>query len=144
GVHRRQLPGVRLPETEPLRDPRLEPWVQDDRRRPRGGEGDRGGALEPALPVPLRALLDRRPAPRLELAVSLVLGELEPAAKERPCVTAQLAGADRDLVDQPARSVGAEDGFERGGVFGYERPLPCHLARDLEMKLHAVRSLADA
>ena len=30
--------------------------------------------LEPALPVPLRALRDRRPAPGLELAVPLVVG----------------------------------------------------------------------
>ena len=38
-LHRRQLPRLRLPEAERVRDPRLEPRLQDDRRRARGGEG---------------------------------------------------------------------------------------------------------
>ena len=56
-------------------DPRLEPRLQDDRRRPRGraGAARRLGAAPDA--VPLRALRDRRPAPGLELAVSLELAE---------------------------------------------------------------------
>ena len=37
-VHRRQLPGLRLLPAEPVRDPRLEPRLQDDRRRPGGRE----------------------------------------------------------------------------------------------------------
>ncbi len=72
-VHGGQLPGVRLPQAERLRDPRLEPRLQDDRRRPRGGAGDvrrRGTALDA---VPLRALRDRRPPPGLALALPLVV-----------------------------------------------------------------------
>ena len=73
-VHGRQLPRVRLPQAERLRDPRLEPRLQDDRRRPRGRPGAprRLGAAPDAVPV--RALRDRRSAPGLELAVSLVVG----------------------------------------------------------------------
>ena len=56
-------------------DPRLEPRLQDDRRRPRGRTVllRRLGAAPDA--VPLRALRDRRPAPGLELALSLELRE---------------------------------------------------------------------
>ena len=36
--HRRQLPGLRLPPPEPVRRPRLEPRLQDDRRRQGGRE----------------------------------------------------------------------------------------------------------
>ena len=67
-VHRRQLPGLRLLPAEPVRDPRLEPRLQDDRRRPGGRERAPRRPLAAALPVPLRALRDRRPAPGLELA----------------------------------------------------------------------------
>src|SRR5207244_7211908 len=83
GLHRRQLPGVRLPEAERLRDPRLESRLQDDRRRARGGEGRRRRALEPALPVPVRAVRDRRPAPGLTLALSLVVRPRERLAVSR-------------------------------------------------------------
>ena len=40
-VHGGQLPGLRLPEAERVRDPRLEPRLQDDRRRTRGRAGAR-------------------------------------------------------------------------------------------------------
>ena len=63
GVHRGQLPGLRLLPSEPVRDPRLEPRLQDDRRRPGGRERAARRPLAAALPVPLRALRDRRPAP---------------------------------------------------------------------------------
>ena len=48
-VHRGQLPGLRLGEAERLRDPRLEPRLQDDRRRPRGREGRCMGEHAPLL-----------------------------------------------------------------------------------------------
>ena len=53
GVHRRQLPGLRLRAAERLRDLRLEPRVQDDRRRPRSRVGPPRRPLEAPLPVPL-------------------------------------------------------------------------------------------
>ena len=59
-------------------DPRLEPRVQDDRRRARGRLGAPRRPLAPPLSVPLRALRDRRPPPGLELAVSLVLVAARP------------------------------------------------------------------
>ena len=52
-VHRRQLPGLRLHAAERLRDRRLEPRLQDDRRRPRGREGRRA-ASTPRLLYPFR------------------------------------------------------------------------------------------
>ena len=72
-LHRRQLPGVRLHAPERLRRRRLEPRLQDDRRGPRGGERGARRALEPAAPLPLRALRDRRPPPGLAQPVSLEL-----------------------------------------------------------------------
>src|SRR5437870_764731 len=72
-VHCRQLSGLRLPEAERLRCSRLEPRLQDDRSWARSGEGRRGRALEPALPVPVRAFRDRRSSSGLPFAVSLVL-----------------------------------------------------------------------
>ena len=47
-VHGGQLPGVRLHAAERLRDRRLEPRVQDDRRRPRGREGRLRRPLPPS------------------------------------------------------------------------------------------------
>ena len=43
---------------ERVRDRRLEPRLQDDRRRPGGGAGGRRRRLEPAPPVPVRAVRD--------------------------------------------------------------------------------------
>ena len=60
-------------QAERLRGLRLEPRVQDDRRRPGGGVGAPRRPLAAPLPVPLRALRDRRPAPGLVVAVPLVL-----------------------------------------------------------------------
>jgi glycine/D-amino acid oxidase-like deaminating enzyme len=72
-VHCGQLPHLRLHGAQRVRGRRLQPRLQDDR----GGQGDRRGArrraLGAAVSVPLRALRDRRPAPRLELPVSLEL-----------------------------------------------------------------------
>ena len=75
-VHRGQLPGLRLGEAQCLRRPRLEPRLQDDRRRARGREGAHGRARAAPPPVPLRALRDRGPSPRLELALPLELALL--------------------------------------------------------------------
>ena len=72
-VHRRQLPGVRLHAPERVRRGRLEPRLQDDRRRPRDLARARGRALVAAAPVPVRALRDRGPAPGLALPVPLEL-----------------------------------------------------------------------
>ena len=72
-VHGRQLPGLRLRAAERLRNLRLEPRLQDDRRRTRGRRCTSRRPFAPPLSVPLRALRDRRPPSGLELAVSLVL-----------------------------------------------------------------------
>ena len=72
-LHRRQLPGLRLHAPQRVRHRRLEPRLQDDRRGPRGGERRPRRALEPAAPLPLRALRDRRPPPGLAQPVSLVV-----------------------------------------------------------------------
>ena len=53
-----------------------EPRLQDDRRRPRGRQGRHRRPLEPALPLPLRAVCHGRPAPGLEQPVSLVVAHL--------------------------------------------------------------------
>ena len=73
GVHRRQLPGVRLHAPQRVRGRRLQPRLQDDR----GGAGDRPRphrrALLAAAPVPLRALRHRGAAPRVAQPVPLEL-----------------------------------------------------------------------
>ena len=79
-VHGRQLPGLRLHPAERLRDRRLEPRLQDDRRRSRGREGRLRRALVAAVSVPLRALRDGRSAPGLEQPVPL---ELSTSARMR-------------------------------------------------------------
>ena len=72
-LHRRQLPGLRLHAPERVRHRRLKPRLQDDRRGPRGRERGARRALEPAAPLPLRALRDRRPPPGLAQPLSLEL-----------------------------------------------------------------------
>ena len=79
-VHGRQLPGVRLLPAEPLRHLRLEPRLQDDRGRARGRGRAARRPLAPALPVPLRALRNRRPASGLQLPVPLELGRGNPGS----------------------------------------------------------------
>src|SRR5205807_7911826 len=101
-LHRRQLPGLRLSEAERVRGPRLEPRLQDDRRRPRGGEGARRRALDAALSVPVRALRVGRPAPGVELAVSVVLNARgNPWFPRGPSVA--VAGFDADKRWEPER-----------------------------------------
>ena len=53
----------------------LKPRLQDDCRGPRGGERRARRALEPAAPVPLRALRDGRPPPGLAQPLSLELND---------------------------------------------------------------------
>ena len=72
-LHGRQLPRVRPHAAERLRRRRLQPRLQDDRGRPRDRPGPAGRDVVPAAPVPLRALRDRGPAPRVEQPVPLVL-----------------------------------------------------------------------
>ncbi len=84
-LHGRQLPGLRLLPPEPLRDLRLEPRLQDDRSRDERSRRSSSASTRRLLyPVPVRALRDGRPPPRLELAVSLVLAVTEPRGPRRP------------------------------------------------------------
>ena len=102
-VHGRQLPRVRPHAPERVHDLRLEPRLQDDRGRTRGREGARGRALEAPLPVPLRALRDGRPAPRLELAVPLVVAYVASAAPRRAARSRSGSSA-RDRASASKRS----------------------------------------
>ena len=79
-VHRRQLPGVRPHAAERVRGRRLEPRLQDDRRGPRDRPGADRRALDAAASVPLRALRDRGPAPRVAQPIPL---ELDAIARRR-------------------------------------------------------------
>ena len=72
-LHRRQLPGPRPHAPERLRGRRLEPRLQDDRRRSRDRAHAARRALRAAPPVPLRALRHRRPASGLAQPVPLEL-----------------------------------------------------------------------
>ena len=73
GLHGRQLPGVRLHAPERVRRRGLKSRLQDDRGGPRGGQRGARRALEPAAPLQVRALRDRRPPPGLEQPLSLEL-----------------------------------------------------------------------
>ena len=118
-VHRRQLPGVRLHAPERVRRRRLEPRLQDDRRRPRDRPRARRRALLAAAPVPLRALRHRGPAPGLAQPVPLELisGPRLRAASVGPVPPGIHARAVRDAT-RPAgtdRPAARPHGRRRGG-----------------------------
>ncbi len=74
-VHGRQLPGVRPDAPERVRRRRLQPRLQDDRRRQGDRPRARRRALVAAAPVPLRAVRHRRPAPGLAQPLPLELSD---------------------------------------------------------------------
>ena len=67
-VHGRQLPRLRLHAPERLRGRRLQPRLQDDRRRARDRRGADRPALDAAAALPLRALRHRATCTRCRTA----------------------------------------------------------------------------
>ena len=95
-----QVPGVRRPEAKRYWILDSKRWLQDDRRRPRSRPGPPRRLGAAAAAVPLRAVRDGRPPPRLELAVPLEL-DAPARAAATPSIASGASGAASDLVEDP-------------------------------------------
>ncbi len=80
GVHPGQLPGLRYLPRERVRDCRLQPWLQDDRRGRARGQGTARTAPGAARAVPVLPLPHRQAASRQPLAVPVELSAGVPAS----------------------------------------------------------------